>query len=364
MPDSPFPGPVEGRWAKLTPGQPVRLIQVGAGGMGKTWLRNIADDPDVELVGLVDLDQTGARAAAEEAGFGGVPIGGSLTSLLQQGIVTDAVINVTVPKAHLPVNTEALLAGLPVLCEKPLADTVAEGLQMIATVEQTGQLLMISQSRRYWRHLFAYKKQLAQLGTIGSVSCEFFKAPHFGGFRDEMDYPLLIDMAIHQFDLARFLLDADPVAVYAESYNPSWSWYSGDAGACVIFEFSTGARFTFTGSWCAAGAETSWNGAWRVSAADGSALWDGDHAPTAETAAGDALPAEIGEEPEQIAGSLVEFIDALRTGVVPQGEVHDNLLSLAMVEAAIRSAESGSRVLIADILHADPLQAATSGNHA
>ena len=53
---------------------PLRLLQVGAGGMGRAWLRTIADNPDVDLVGLVDLDVDVARAAADEHGFGDVPV--------------------------------------------------------------------------------------------------------------------------------------------------------------------------------------------------------------------------------------------------------------------------------------------------
>ena len=46
--------------------EPLRLIQVGAGGMGRAWLRTIAANPSVQLVGLVDLDVEVARAAADE----------------------------------------------------------------------------------------------------------------------------------------------------------------------------------------------------------------------------------------------------------------------------------------------------------
>lgn len=83
----------------------------------------------------------------------------------------------------------------------------------------------------------------------------------------------------------------------------------------------------------------------------GTALWDGDHTPTAEGPDGAALeiPAAAGG-PEQIAGSLAEFVAAVRSGVVPDGEIHSNIHSLAMVEAAVQSAESGQRVRIDDVI--------------
>ena len=142
-------------------------------------------------------------------------------------------------------------------------------------------------------------------------------------------------MAIHQFDLARELIGSEPGSVYCESFNPSGSWYAGDAAANVAVDFADGTRFVFTGSWCSPGLETSWNGSWRISAAGGTALWDGDYAPVAQTADGEQIPAEPGTGPEQIAGSLAEFVTALRTGAAPSGEAHSNVMSLAMVEGAI-----------------------------
>ncbi|CAA9379265.1 MAG: Myo-inositol 2-dehydrogenase [uncultured Propionibacteriaceae bacterium] len=339
--------------------EPVRIIQVGAGAMGRAWLQAITDSDQADLVGLVDLDQEAASQAADAAGFSGVPVARSLERLLDR-VDAQAVLNVTVPEAHASVSIAALLHGLPVLCEKPLAESVSAGLSMIAAAELSGKLLMVSQSRRYWRTLSAFRQQIAQLGCVGTLTCDFFKAPRFGGFREEMAYPLLLDMAIHQFDLARDLIGDEPVAVFCDSYNPSWSWYRGDAAAHVLFEFAGGSRFGFNGSWCSPGLETSWNGEWRASGAGGSATWDGDHAPTATDADGGPIAAMVGDEPEQIAGSLAEFEAALRTGTIPSGEAHSNVLSLAMVEAAIRSTAESRRVLIAEVL--DEAHAVAVGN--
>jgi len=315
---------------------PLRLIQVGAGGMGRAWLSTIAASTDVELVGLVDLDLDVARSAAAEAGLAGVPLATSLTDLVAS-TGAEAVVNVTVPKAHHVVNVTAMRSGLAVLCEKPLSESVSQCLSMIAASELTGQLLMVSQSRRYWRHLSAFRRLLAELGPVGILTCEFFKAPHFGGFREVMAEPLLIDMAIHQFDLARHLIGSNPVSVYCESYNPSWSWFSGHASAEAVFTFADDQRFSFTGSWCSPGAETSWNGSWRASTGSGTALWDGDRAPTAARGEED-LVTEIGDEPEQIAGSLAEFVAAVRNQTVPSGEAHSNVQSVLMVEEAYAQA--------------------------
>ena len=65
---------------------------------------------------------------------------------------------------------------------------------------------------------------------------------------------------------------------------------------------------------------------------------------------GTPIPAVAGSGPEEIAGALAEFVAAIRHGTVPAGEIHRNVLSLAMVEGAIRSATTGHRVTLADVL--------------
>jgi predicted dehydrogenase len=331
---------------------PLRVIQVGAGEMGKNWLRVIMANPDVELVGLVDLNTTAARDALDALGLNNITVGSSLSDVAA-ATGADAVINVTVPVAHHPVNVEAMFAGLPVLCEKPAAPTVAQALSLAAASEASGQLLMISQSRRYFNTLVELRRAIAGLGDLGVITTEFFKAPHFGGFREEMAHVLLIDMAIHPFDAVRYLTGQEPVSVYCEEFNPAWSWYKGNAAASAVFEFSGGLRYVYTGSWCADGLETSWNGRWRVNGANGTALWDGDNSPTVEMVGGvEAAPKDVADpgQAEQIAGSLAEFVRAVRTGQTPSGEIHSNINSLAMVEAAVLSAEIGARVSIADVL--------------
>ena len=329
--------------------EPVRLIQVGAGLMGRAWLNVIGQSTDVQLVGIADLNLEAAQRAAADAGFADVELTTSLGELLDR-VEADAVINVTIPEAHAEVSTTALLNGLAVLCEKPVAHTTSAALSMVAAAEVSGRLLMVSQSRRYWRNLDALRSQIAQLGRLGLVECSFFKAPHFGGFREQIPFPLLVDMAIHQFDLARDLIGSEPVWITCESFNPAWSWYAGDAAADVHAEFADGTRFVFAGSWCSPGLETSWNGSWRISGSGGTALWDGDHEPVAQTEDGEPITGAVGSGPEEIAGSLAEFVAALRDGRVPSGEVHSNVMSLAMVEGAVRSAQTGQRVVLEDLL--------------
>jgi predicted dehydrogenase len=329
--------------------RPVRVIQVGAGGMGQNWLQTLEQSDDVEIVGVVDLNLEAARTATAKYATDPGASGGEVGELIDR-IHPDAIIDVTVPAAHHPVTTIALMRGVPVLGEKPAALTVAEALSLAALSEVSGELFMVSQSRRYDGNLTQFRAAIDQLGGVGFLTGEHFKAPQFGGFRDEMEHPFLLDMAIHAFDAARYLLDADAVAVYCEEFNPPWSWYTGAASTSVLFEMTDGQRFAYQGSWCSPGLETSWNGSWRASGALGTALWDGDSAPRAEFVDSEAVVSPMTMKEEGLAGSLAEFISALRGRSTPTTEITANIPSLAMVEAALESARTGARVAIPELM--------------
>jgi predicted dehydrogenase len=88
--------------------------------MGRACLRLLGEVADVELAGVVDMNPEAARDALRELGLPGVPVATSLTELAG-AVGAQAVVNVTVPAAHHPVNVEAQFLTLPVLCEKPAA---------------------------------------------------------------------------------------------------------------------------------------------------------------------------------------------------------------------------------------------------
>jgi predicted dehydrogenase len=164
-------------------------------------------------------------------------------------------------------------------------------------------------------------------------------------------------MAIHTFDQARFLTGADPVSVYCHEWNPAGSWYDQDASAIAIFEMSDGIVYSYRGSWCAEGLNTSWEGEWRIIGERGSVTWNGGdafHAQVVEETGGfrskwrnisvppyDGVGKSGGHD-----GLIRDFVHCIKTDAVPETICTDNVKSLTMVFGAVESAESGRRVTI------------------
>jgi predicted dehydrogenase len=333
----------------------MRAVIVGAGGMGRAWAENLKTHPEAEIAGWVDIRREVAEEAAERLQLANIHVGDDLERALTE-CKPDFVVDVTVPEAHRDVTVLALSKGIPVLGEKPMAHSLDAAREMVEASERSGKLYMVSQSRRYDPRLHAYRRAIErEVGAIGILTADFFIGAHFGGFRDEMESPLILDMAIHTFDQARFLSRRDAVTVYCEEYNPAWSWYRGDACANAFFEMEGGLRFAYRGSWCAEGLHTSWDCAWRAVGPQGTALWDGHGEPryaAVEKTGGFHSEYREGNEPVEegvptgIRGSLNEFLHALRTGETPMGECHDNIRSLAMVFSALESSRTGRRVSV------------------
>lgn len=332
-----------------------KALLVGAGGMGRAWGKNLKEHPDVEVAGWVDLRPGAAAEAADGLQLSRLHTGEDLSKAFAE-VKPDFVVDVTIPEAHRDVTLQALAAGVPVLGEKPMADSMERAREMVTASEKAGKLYMVSQSRRYDARIHAYRTLIEkQIGALGILNSDFYLGAHFGGFRDEMASVLLLDMAIHTLDQARYLSQSDPVSVYCEEFNPGWSWYKGAASATALFEMTGGLRYTYRGSWCSEGKNTSWESDWRAVGARGTALWDGNSVPTADvvTKTGSffsetephtaEVPADV---PGGIAGSLRDFLNALQTGATPMGECHDNIKSLAMVFAAIESSAAGRRVSV------------------
>jgi predicted dehydrogenase len=195
----------------------VGLGLVGAGRMGAILARTIVRDvPEARLVAIADTDAAAARRLAAELGVASV--GGSAAHLLRRSDVSGVVIAVS-SGHHLAVVRETAAAGRPMLCEKPLALTVADTLAAMAAASAAGVALQVGLMRRFDP---AYRRGHARLvaGEIGRPimfkSLQFDPGPPPVAAADPaVSGGIFVDMGIHEFDLARWLMDDEVVEVQA-----------------------------------------------------------------------------------------------------------------------------------------------------
>ncbi|MDX8532122.1 Gfo/Idh/MocA family oxidoreductase [Mesorhizobium sp. VK25A] len=338
----------------------MNVVLVGCGAMSKHWLDAARRIDGLAIAGLVDLDADRAQARAREYELSGVVIGTSLDAVLDQ-TKPDAVFDVVVPAARREVALSTFAHHCHLLTEKPLADTPENAHAIIEAARRADRVHAVVQNRRYVANVRRIRRFLdsGAIGAPTSIHADFFVAPHFGGFREEMRHVLLLDMAIHTFDAARYMVAGEPVSVYCQEWEPASSWYRQGSSASAVFDLGGSKVFTYAGSWCADGFRTSWEGSWRIVAERGSVMWDGHDGLKAEVVAPgreglfdkttpiEVPPLDPTDRVDGHLGIIQDFMHAIETGAEPETRGADNIKSLAMVFAAIESAESGRRVAIA-----------------
>ncbi len=338
----------------------LRAVLVGCGSVSRTWLNAISDMSDLEVVGLVDINEEAARNRQQQYSLLSATVDTDLQRVLDC-TTPDIVFDCTTPSAHAEVTITALEHGCHVLGEKPMADSIENAWRMIEAARRANRIYAVMQNRRYDPRIRSLRRFLAsgKIGELTTLHSDFFIGAHFGGFRDRMKHVLLLDMAIHTFDQARLISGADPVAVYCKEWNPKGSWYDHDASAVCIFEMSNGIVYTYRGSWCAEGLSTTWESYWRCICERGSVIWDGADRFEAQrvsesggfTSQLEAIEVPIlpDEKSGGHAGLIKDFVECVRSGTIPETVCTDNIRSLAMVFGAIKSAESGKRIELASL---------------
>jgi predicted dehydrogenase len=345
----------------------IRLIQAGLGFWGRSWATEILPAvPGVEVVAHVDPDP--AALAALQAATGAPPerCFASLPAALA-AVEADAVLGSLALPAHLPVGRAAFEAGLHYIVEKPFAPDVAAGAALVALARRRRRVLMVSQNYRFYPAAIA-AAELVRSGRLGrplAVTIDFRRhAPSEGHRYLGIPDPLLADMSIHHFDLLRFVLGREPVSIACHAWNPGGSPFAHEAAAFATIELAGGVMASYRGSWVSTAPRTPWAGLWQIELEGGVAEWTAKGEKAARLAfdrlairplGGDWQTLPLPSLPQHDrAGALAAFARRI-AGEEPPGfsSGADNLGTLALTEAAIRSASAGGApVAVAPLLQA------------
>ncbi len=335
----------------------LRLIQCGVGGHGGSWVPLTSASPDFDLVAIVDVVPANLEKVGAHAGLAESKRFTSLEAALE-AVEADAVLTVTPPTVHLPHAKLAFERGLHFITEKPFADTLENAREMLRLSKEADRKLVVSQNYRFFTPFNTLREQFnaKAAGDYGHGHLDFYIPADFtGSFREAMEFPLLVDMAIHHIDLIRAVLGQNVARVTAFSFKPSWSWYQHEPGLKMILEMEDGTPFSYSGDWSAKGRSTSWSGNWRLQCSEGALHMENDKVfvSRSDKWMKDESVQEVQPQPlefDSIKGTLHDFAVSIRGGAEAQTSGEDNIHSLATVFAAVKSAQEKRSVELSEVL--------------
>lgn len=243
------------------------MLRIGILGCGKiAQVRHIpeySDNPNCELIGY--FNPTRCRAEDMATKYGG-KVYDTAEELLNDSEI-DAVSVCAANYAHAQLTIKALKAGKHVLCEKPMAMTLADCEEMVKVSKEEGKLLMIGQNQRLTKaHELARK--MIEDGEIGKALTFHTKFCHSGPetwaikpgkdtwFFDKSKCAMGVmgDLGIHKTDLIQFLLGQKVVRTTAKLVTLDKRGADGNLidvndNAICIYEMSDGVVGTMTASW-------------------------------------------------------------------------------------------------------------------
>lgn len=222
-----------------------RIAVAGAGLIGQAHLRVLQASASCTLAAVVDPSPAAAAMAAQA----GVPWYPTLDQLLAQDR-PDGVLLATPNALHVPQALQCIQAGLPILVEKPIATSVAEGQTLVDAVERLGARVLIGHHRAH-SPIMAKARQVVESGQLGRLvtvmgSATFYKPDHYfddGPWRREAGGgPILINM-IHEVHNLRMLC-GEIVAVQAFASSATRGFPVEDSVA-INLRFANGALGSF-----------------------------------------------------------------------------------------------------------------------
>lgn len=219
----------------------VRVGILGVGVMGSDHARILASQvPGATVQAIYDADPKRAKAVAEEIGSGTVVT--DAMALIKDATV-DAVLVASPDQTHKELTLAGIAAGKPVLCEKPLAPTPAECLDVIAAEAKGGRrLVQIGYMRRFDPSYTEMKAGLlsGRLGSALMFHCIHRNVAAPSWFDSRM---AVSNSAVHEFDIARWVLDAELSAI--QVFRPKLAkGNSPGAPVYLVLESATGQLVT------------------------------------------------------------------------------------------------------------------------
>ena len=315
------------------------------------YLREIAADPDLNLVAVWDDMESRGRTIADEMGCAYEP---DLDAVLGRGDL-DASVVCADNAGHRPLFEASCQAGVDVFCEKPMALTVADADSMLAAARASGRLAVFGYFQPFTGSALAAKKAIAE-GRLGAITQIRYRNAHhaaYGHWFDSEDRRwftqpekagggAFLDMGTHAIHFVRTLFG--PVAaVSALIENKSGVYPDVDDFGVALLEFANGVTGMVEASWVF----TAGPRGLEVVGSGGRLEVDGgvDFTPFSDKA-GETI--ELPEEPAE--PTRLARLIALKQGRMDRAQADHDLAccrdAVAIMAACYEAAKTGSRVAV------------------
>ena len=340
------------------------MIRVGIIGCGKIaqvrHLPEYAANPNAEIMAYYDKNR--ARAEEMAAKYGG-SVCDTYFDLLNRDDI-DAVSVCVENRSHAEISTAALYAGKHVLCEKPMAVTLAECESMVAAAERNGKHLMIGHNMRF-DPVHRKAKELLDGGIIGDIITFRATMGNAGPenwsmeagstwFFDKQKAAMgaLSDLGIHKVDLLQYLTGQKVIETTAKVMTLNKHTATGapitvDDNALCILRMSGGAVGTLAASWTVYGHECQ---STCLYGTKGIMLIYNNNNPAApiEVRNLDGTSTSYNIPPETNSGVIDEFVAALEQNREPEVSGREALSTMRAIFGSIKSSEIGRTVSVND----------------
>lgn len=315
-------------------GRPRGAVHVGVGGRGRTHVLNFSNHPRWEPLALVDNDVGALQAAATITGLTEVQCFTDLSEAFGT-IHADAAVVASPSEFHREHVGLALDAGLHVFVEKPFTQRLTDAIELVRLAEARDRRITVCQQYRYGRDERAIQDALAS-GLVGR--------PRYGTLihhrhrpdvlRFTMPHALITEMSVHHFDTLRWWLDADADTIIARSFDPPWSRYDGGAASALI-SFAGGAEIAYLATFVSSNDQFQL----RLECDAGVVGFDAEGPFMLIDGTCRRLPQSVGRTADECV--IDSFTEAIDHGLDDHLSGRSNLATMAMIDAATRSASTG-----------------------
>jgi predicted dehydrogenase len=317
----------------------IRLGLIGLGIHGQRYARHIMQDiNETELYAVCRQDPAQGEAFARTHN---VRYYREYLDLLSDPQV-DAVVVVTPPALHERICTTAVLAGKPVLVEKPLACNTRQGLNIVEAVARSGTVLMVSQTLRFNSVVRSLEHHLDEIGPIHTISINQRLEPSERRWSDdfaEAGGGVILHTGVHIFDLLRFFSGDEVRRVYCETDRILYEELEDSFVATLQLRKSKircvvdAARYTEGRS-----------GRIELVGERGQLVGDHVHGYGLLIRGRQPVPLDVPAAVNTVEASLKAFVHTLLHDEEPPVSAVDGLLTLEIAEACYHSASSGASV--------------------